>query len=253
MSKLFRVIKEAALVILITAVLGIVANAYHPEGIDLRRDFFRGLRTPSPQTSDSGEVGAGGGVIDPVGPDDAPKKRPEKAPEQTPAVGSSGGDAPLPPDGVVPSPLAGAAGVLAQFEGPSRVTVQRLLDKNIQVITHDEVVKLYQDELFEYGAYTFVDARTPSKYAEGHIPTAIVFDHFHFDRYIDDVFAQCQSAIAVIVYCHGGECTDSELAAQLLLDRGIERSKLKVYVGGVEAWTDAGLPLKQGSGQGDER
>jgi len=254
MSNMLRVIKEAALVALITVAFGIVANAYHSKGLDLRRDFFRGLRDTTPAAA----VNGGGDESETVPPTDPSEDGPEAG---DPAVGAPGGGDPASgdpasgdpagadPGETDPSPPSTTGSVLDSFEGPSRLTAKRLLDKNIQVITHDEVVDLYEDELFEYGVYAFVDARTPSKFAEGHIPSAVLFDHFHFDQYIDDVFNHCVTAITVIIYCHGGECTDSELAAQLLLDRGVEREKLKVYVGGVEAWVKAGLPLKQGDSQ----
>ena len=49
------------------------------------------------------------------------------------------------------------------------------------------------------------------------------------------------------MYCHGGDCEDSEFAAIMLKDNGIAKEKLFVYGGGITEWTDHGLPVEIGS------
>jgi rhodanese-related sulfurtransferase len=49
-----------------------------------------------------------------------------------------------------------------------------------------------------------------------------------------------------VVYCHGGDCDDSESAAILLRDVGIATRKLFIYTGGIPEWTTNGLPVEIG-------
>lgn len=233
-----RVIKETAVVAALSVGFGLVANAVSENGLELGRDYFRSLREAGPPEGapNAGAVGV------------APPATAEPDEGEAPGTsdpGPAGSDAGDP--GASEGPSEGG-GRLDLFQGGSRETAARLLAKGFQVMTHDEARALFEDELFEYGAYVFIDARTPAKYEAGHIPQAVLFDHFHFERYIEDVVVATMGAQAVIVYCHGGECTDSELAAQLLLDRGVDPGALKVYVGGIEEWKAAGLPLEQGAG-----
>lgn len=215
MGRLRRIVKEAAIVAGAAVGLGFVANAVSEKGITLSRDHFAALRAPS-GGEQSPEVEAPGG-------------RADSGRESTP------GDA--------ADPLAER---IARFPEGRREIARQLLERGFQVLTHDEVVAMYEDELFEYGAYVFVDARTPAKYAEGHIPRALLFDHFHFEKYIDRVWEQCQGVAAVVVYCYGEECTDSEIAARMLIERGVDPGLVKIYIGGIQAWKDAGLPLVKG-------
>ncbi|HWH72296.1 MAG TPA: rhodanese-like domain-containing protein, partial [Candidatus Sulfotelmatobacter sp.] len=50
----------------------------------------------------------------------------------------------------------------------------------------------------------------------------------------------------IVVYCNGGNCEDSELAATMLRDAGIPKDKLLVYGGGMTEWTTNGLPVELG-------
>ena len=65
------------------------------------------------------------------------------------------------------------------------------------------------------------------------------------------VLPMCLSAQKVVVYCNGGACEDSELAAVMLRDAGIPAGNILVYSGGISEWTN-GLPFEigaRGSGQ----
>ncbi len=55
-----------------------------------------------------------------------------------------------------------------------------------------------------------------------------------------------QIAERVVVYCNGGNCEDSELAASLLRDAGIPAEKLQVYLGGFTEWEAQGMPVEIG-------
>lgn len=57
----------------------------------------------------------------------------------------------------------------------------------------------------------------------------------------------CQAAAAVMVYCTGGDCEDSEYAAISLGKAGIANEKLYVFKGGITEWTSNSLPVKTGA------
>jgi len=130
---------------------------------------------------------------------------------------------------------------------------ERLAQLGLNVLEHDAVVALFQDELYEAEAYVFVDARNDEHYREGHIPGAWPYDHYRFERYIDDLKPYLETAMTIVVYCYGKDCTDSELAAQQLMNLGVEREKINVYVAGIQGWKDAGLPVERGERNSGER
>ena len=223
-----RIAAEALLIAIVAVAFGLTANAFYEDGLSLGRDYFEKLRDPPPDDGPGGSVGA---TVD------TERRGVERITRRpTRAARTPEDDDPPPASDVT----------VKGYTGKAAEAAQRLLDRNIQVISHDDVVALYHDELFEYEAYTFVDARNEDKFKAGHIPTAYVFDHYYMDRYVNDVVPACQGVAEVIVYCYGEECTDSEIAAQHLVDLGVDRNILKVYVGGVKQWKAAGLPLEKG-------
>lgn len=155
--------------------------------------------------------------------------------------------APAEPQAAAEQPAVGAPGSDAEA-----VTAERLRAKGLQVLAHSEVAALFQDPLYRDEAYVFIDARNDEHYRAGHIPGAWQLDHYHLDRYVGEVLPVCETALKIVVYCHGKDCVDSELAAEDLLGFGVDRARLYVYTGGYIAWTEAGLPLESGPrGGGD--
>lgn len=92
----------------------------------------------------------------------------------------------------------------------------------------------------------FVDARNDECFTEGHIPGAVLLDHYYMDEYIADVLATVECAEQIVVYCNGIECEDGALVCLDLIDEGIAADKLFLFKGGWEAWVQAGLPCEQG-------
>jgi hydroxyacylglutathione hydrolase len=124
----------------------------------------------------------------------------------------------------------------------------RLKQNGLQLIGTDEVLKLFHDPRREQDLVAFLDARPDNHYQAGHIPGAYQFDHFHPENYLATILPVCQAAQQIVVYCHGGECEDSEFAAVMLTrDAGIAKEKLFVYGGGITEWIDRGLPVEIGS------
>jgi rhodanese-related sulfurtransferase len=87
-----------------------------------------------------------------------------------------------------------------------------------------------------------LDARAAPFYQQGHVPGAL--------NLARDDFARDYRALApelnaerdrlIVVYCSGGECHDSKLVASALLSLGF--SDVRVFTGGWEQWSQAGLP-----------
>jgi rhodanese-related sulfurtransferase len=99
-------------------------------------------------------------------------------------------------------------------------------------------------ELIDAGR-PILDARTPDEYRAGHIPGAILCDYFELGKYLDWCVQRIDPLQVVGIYCSGPACDDSEMLARELYALGY--TKLCVFKGGIEKWTEAGLPLEYGT------
>ncbi len=122
----------------------------------------------------------------------------------------------------------------------------RLAALGVEVLDHDAVAALFHDELYEEGAYVFIDARNEEKWRAGHIPGALLLDHYQYQRTIDRVMPAIQTAAKVVVYCYGKDCIDSELCAQLLKNFDVDPAIIAVYLGGFQTWQEHKLPVETG-------
>ncbi len=89
----------------------------------------------------------------------------------------------------------------------------------------------------------FIDARNDAHYEKCHIPSAIQFDYYRPDEYIDNVCDFAADAEIVIFYCNGGECEDSIQAARYLteeIEDPLPFEIVHVFEGGIQAWYQAG-------------
>jgi rhodanese-related sulfurtransferase len=94
-----------------------------------------------------------------------------------------------------------------------------------------------------------LDARPSVFFEQGHVPGALNLardDFAHDYRNLAGVLDGAHDK-PIIVYCSGGECHDSKLVANALLSLGF--SNVRVFTGGWEAWSAAGLPASTGSGR----
>src|ERR1041385_6699341 len=126
-------------------------------------------------------------------------------------------------------------------------TVARLRSKGLQVIDGEQAVSLFQDPRYEQGLIIFVDARKDDLYKAGHIPGAYQYDHIYPERYLAALLPACNTAQQVVVYCDGGACELSEIAAEDL--RGpvaVPNEKISVYAGGMHDWEKRKLPIETG-------
>jgi rhodanese-related sulfurtransferase len=157
--------------------------------------------------------------------------------------------------GVAAGPAAGPPttnGSLPVAPGATNLnpTLQRLREKNLQVVQCDEALALVRDLRYLDGRVIFIDARDDEHYQAGHVPGAYQFDRYHWDKYLGDLLPVCQAAQQIVVYCKGGECEDSEFAALMLRDDAhVPGEKLAVFPGGITEWQERKLPMEAGSRQ----
>ncbi len=150
-----------------------------------------------------------------------------------------------------PSPYTGPLATQSAPEGvviPSNYSeaIQRLAAQGIATISDAEAWEAFQDPAYAEGQIVFIDARTEQRYTEGHIPGAYHYYYLNADSYVDKVLPAAFGASKVIVYCGGGDCEDSEFAAIDLRNRGVDQSRLFVYLGGIAEWHEHGRPIRQG-------
>jgi len=140
----------------------------------------------------------------------------------------------------------------AAANGVSAALLARLKQDGLQLIEVEKVKELFHDPRYAQEMIVFVDARDDEHYARGHIPGARQFDRYHPEKYLAAVATACIPADAVVVYCSGGECEDSEMTAMTLKEASVPAEKLFVYGGGITDWMARHLPIEtgpRGSGQ----
>ena len=142
---------------------------------------------------------------------------------------------------------SGVAPVLVSSNQPLDAVAARLQQQGLQLITSNGVVEVFRDARYEQGLVAFIDARDDHHYQAGHIPGAWQFNHYRPELYLPTVLPACLNAQKIVVYCNGGACEDSEFAAIMLRDVGIQREKLFVYAGGITEWMSNGLPVEVGA------
>src|SRR4051794_10741233 len=151
-----------------------------------------------------------------------------------------------------PSAPGARTNATAKAWAPSpRSLAERLQQWGLKLASSNEVAQLFRDPGYEQGLIVFVDARNDHAYQSGHVPGAWQLDRYRPEAYMPTVLPLCLTAQKIVVYCAGGACEDSELAAVMLRDAGIPAANILVYGGGITEWTN-GLPFEigaRGSGQ----
>ena len=88
-----------------------------------------------------------------------------------------------------------------------------------------------------------IDARSAGPYAAGHVPGALLMDPEDPEATLGAVLQACARAREVIVYCDGGSCPKSALAADLLRQAGVPPSgRILIYAGGYPGWVHRPRP-----------
>lgn len=83
---------------------------------------------------------------------------------------------------------------------------------------------------------TVLDVRSPTEYAEGHVPGAI---NAPMGKTFDDAIASYDKSKPYLVYCHSGK--RSFLATKRMRELGF--TNLRNFRGGIVAWEEAGKPM----------
>jgi len=146
-----------------------------------------------------------------------------------------------------PAVSGGATGTNPAAASPAQLLAVQMKQKGLQLIDGRRAVQLFHEARSRTGNVVFIDARDEPLYQEGHIPGAYEFDPYHPEKYFPTVLPVCRAAEQIVVYCHGGNCDDSETAALLLRDLGIANGKIFIYEGGITEWTDNRLPVETGA------
>ncbi|MBX3385431.1 MAG: rhodanese-like domain-containing protein [Phycisphaeraceae bacterium] len=97
---------------------------------------------------------------------------------------------------------------------------------------------------FDSGQASFVDARSKSRYEEGHIPGAIRLELADFVAGQPAKLALLPREFMVIVYCGGGDCDESERVAERLEGSGYQR--IFIIHDGFPGWKAAGHEVETG-------
>ncbi|MGH8145727.1 MAG: rhodanese-like domain-containing protein [Rhodanobacteraceae bacterium] len=90
--------------------------------------------------------------------------------------------------------------------------------------------------------FVLIDARSPERFAEGHVPGAVNIPH---GKIIESRMARWPASTLFVVYCAGPHCNGAARAAVRLAQL---RRPVKLMAGGITGWLDEGFELEQGDG-----
>lgn len=114
------------------------------------------------------------------------------------------------------------------------------------VMTFDNMTKIVGNPN-RYGLDVIIDARDDGPYGDGHIPGAVQFWPYAPDYYMSAVEV-AMAAERVILYCNGGECEDSHMAAEIFQQYGVMPQQIYIYSGGWEEWVAKDMPVESNGG-----
>jgi rhodanese-related sulfurtransferase len=106
------------------------------------------------------------------------------------------------------------------------------------VITRDEL-----REEIAAGTVVVVETLGPSYYESAHLPGAINIPHTQVSELAPSLLPDKQAAI--VTYCSNTACRNSEIALNELVSLGY--TNVRKYAEGKQDWTEAGLPVEEGS------
>ena len=91
---------------------------------------------------------------------------------------------------------------------------------------------------------SFVDARVPELFTEGHIPGALNLPYEHFVEDCDVLLQFLDKGKLIVIYCDNHECQLSLDLAEILL--GLEFRRIAVFEEGWDTWVESGYPVATG-------
>ena len=165
-----------------------------------------------------------------------PHAEPTPAPGPAPPVQAGVLPGPAPPD----HPASPAARTVAP--APPAKPQAPVIASPIREISGEEAWVAFQ------AGAPFLDARRSAEFAEGHIAGAWCTPVWESD--LDNRLISFKAARrpgpedAIVIYCSGGDCRDSQLLAAKLLKEGYFR--LLIYQGGYPDWVAQSHPIEKG-------
>lgn len=195
-------LREIGALVGIAATVGLVYNAFNPNGIPLLRhertlpvvddttlqrelEQWAVAKTPTPLQSDRDRAQA------------APPPQPRETASTAPRVD-------------------------AQARSPAE------REPVIRAVRYEQVLQLLQ-----HPELLLIDARRPEDYAAGHIPGARNIFAYDFAAHIPELITLPRTK-PILIYCDGGQCELSHMVAEQLQALGFQR--LYVYEGGWDEW-----------------
>ena len=188
--------------------LALAGNALRQDHLQLTRNYFEKpkVNLPPPATTppavDSldGRKAADAGDSNPAPEDANPVGHP----------GDTTDSAPAPPAPGSAPPSEKPTNGNHDWQEQPRVNPEH----GLLTIGFQQALKIYQDPMYLDGLCIFVDARRGAAYAEGHVPGAYQIDHYHLERYLDEVLPAAQRAERIVLYCEGGRLRGQHLRRQ---------------------------------------
>jgi rhodanese-related sulfurtransferase len=227
-----RPFRNALLLVLVGAALGIGSNVLHPNPIPWKPVKRTMATLDDPAGGNPGAPGTAGQAEaaehDVSGDPPSEGESPAAAPAE-----KTGGPA-APDFKPMKDGFGGAEAV------PKTDLYADLPESEFPVEVHTAKAK----ELYDRGGLLVLDARERSEYEEGHIAGAVNADA---DKVVADLPWMEKTAAdprPILVYCDGGDC-------ELSMDLGFEiartgHRRVLVYQDGFPAWKDAGYPVDTG-------
>lgn len=104
-------------------------------------------------------------------------------------------------------------------------------------------------DLFAGGLAVFIDSRTRTDFASGHIPGALslpldeIKDTTNVRERLNQGPISLSPERTLVVYCEGADCQTSIALAKLIYGQGFR--DIRIPMGGWAEWSAAGLPVEE--------
>lgn len=181
---------------------------------------------------------------------DTPSKAPEPKPEAKaeskaqPAAPAKSEPAPQPAPKTVATPAAPAP---AQPEAPKPAALSEAEQKGgFKFVDLAWAKKVHDEQSLDGQGVIFIDARIFKDFTDGHIPGSMHIDKRYFDGAAPKKIRDYLPGNAVVVYCGGADCTDSEAVVLRLRTLNIGIGPYYVLKAGFPGWKQAGYPIATG-------
>jgi len=113
-------------------------------------------------------------------------------------------------------------------------------------ISLERAKKLFDDQALDGRSVFFVDAREYWHYTDQHVTGAMHIDKKYFDGAAPKKVLDYLPGNAVVVYCMGADCSDSEAVATRLEALNLNIGPIFIMKDGLPGWVSAGYPTAKG-------